>query len=131
MGRPGLSLVITPSELTSISGRGTEFADWQPDSDDGFESGKAYVSFGVARYLARQCPARLHALQVSMNEAIDKGRKTWVSETEWKLNPDYRLPVEAQLALLEQVDKDLLKAVTGYIQQKKALAGGPPARPKR
>jgi len=98
----------------------TEFADWFPRKDGGFSTGKAYISFGVARYLVRQRAKSLPELEKKLNDAVEKGSKVKLSDTKWTTNPDYQLPVDEQLALLEKVDSGFLKHVTRYFQSKKA-----------
>ena len=105
-----------------------EFADWVPGSADDFTGGRAYVAFGVARYLAHEKTTAVQDLAAKFNAAIEKGSKVWVSATEWKTVPDYRIPVEEQLAMLNAVEGDLLAKVTDYFQKRKANERRPLAR---
>jgi hypothetical protein len=98
-----------------------EFADWRPEAGkDEFTTGRAYVAFGVARFLAHEHPSELAALMKQLHAAIEKGSKTWTSDTEWQTNPDFRVPVADQLALLNRVADAFLARVTDYFVKKKA-----------
>lgn len=98
-----------------------EFADWTPDaSKDEFATGKVYMAFGVARYLAHEHTGAILALAEKFNAAIEKGSKVVISETEWRTVPDYRIPIADQLAMLEEIEGDLLVKATDYFQRKKA-----------
>jgi hypothetical protein len=98
----------------------TEFADWRPRQDDEFATGKAYLAFGVARYLAHEHPKKLDALLITLGEMTAKGRKVWISETEWKLDPEFQPPLLGQLVFLEAIQPDFLTEVTTWFLQKKA-----------
>lgn len=97
-----------------------EFADWSPGGADDFTGGRAYVAFGVARYLAHEKTTAVQDLAAKFTAAIEKGSKVWTSATEWKVVPDYKVPVAEQLAMLSAVEADLLTKVTDYFQKKKA-----------
>ncbi|MEZ5990240.1 MAG: hypothetical protein R3F30_14195 [Planctomycetota bacterium] len=98
----------------------SEFAGWRPGGDDGFDSGKAYLSFGVARYLASKHAEALRSLMHELCAATEKGRKVWLSDTEWKTDPEYAVPVEDQAKLLAAVDGDLMAEVSDWFRKKKA-----------
>jgi hypothetical protein len=98
-----------------------EFADWRPDSGrDEYDLGRAYISFGVARYLAHEHTAAVRSLAEKLSAAAEKGSRITVSPTEWRTDPDYHLPSAEQLALLCEIDEQLLAKVTGYFQKRKA-----------
>ncbi|HLQ37670.1 MAG TPA: hypothetical protein VK348_07705, partial [Planctomycetota bacterium] len=80
-----------------------EFVAWKPKVErDEFE-GKAYIAFGVARYLAQEHTVQLQALAEKFNAATLKGSRIMTSETEWRTDPDYQMPAADQLALLQEV----------------------------
>ena len=97
-----------------------EFADWSPGGGDDFTAGRAYVAFGVARYLAHEKPTAVQDLAAKFSAAIAKGSKVWTSATEWKVVPNYQVPAAEQLKMLNAVESDLLAKVTEYFQKKKA-----------
>src|SRR5262245_9609165 len=98
-----------------------EFADWRPEAgSDEFSTGRAYIAFGVARFLAHQHPAQLMELVKTLAARIEEGRKVWTSKTEWRTNPDFQISVEEQLKLLDGIESGFLAKVTDYFQKKKA-----------
>jgi hypothetical protein len=106
-----------------------EFADWRQDaSKDEFATGKAYVAFGVARFLAQEHAGKVKPLLDQCRAAIEKGSKVMISETEWQTNSDYRIPAAEQLAMLEGVQAGFLAKVTEYFQKKKACERRPVAK---
>jgi hypothetical protein len=106
-----------------------EFADWRPETGkDEFTTGRAYVAFGVARFLAHEHPNELMSLMKQMSDAIEKGSKTWTSDTEWRTNPDFRVSVADQIKLLNGVTDGFLAKVTDYFVKKKANERHAPAK---
>jgi hypothetical protein len=98
-----------------------EFATWKPSGGkDDFDSGKAYVAFGVSRYLAQECPAKLLPLAERLGALMEKGSKVMLNDRDWTTNPDYLVPAGEQLAALREVDADLLPKMTDWFVKKKA-----------
>ena len=98
-----------------------EFASWRPHAEtDEFETGKAYVAFGVARYLACEHPEALPALASKLDERITEGRQVWISATEWRLDTSFELPLDQQRALLEEVDPEITAKLARWFRAKKA-----------
>ena len=97
-----------------------EFVGWRPESDEEFESGKAYLAFGVARWLMCEHPDAVLPFAVELSAAAERGRRTWISATEWRTDPDYQVPVAAQLAALHRLDGQALGRITEWFRKKKA-----------
>lgn len=98
-----------------------EFATWRPGSVAGeFEESKAYLSFGVARFLADEHPEKFREVLAAFDAAIEKGRVTWISANEWTTNPDFQLTSDEQLATLQGLGDDVLDRATEFFRGKKA-----------
>lgn len=98
-----------------------EFAAWRSDEAEArFDAGTAYVSFGVARFLAEQHTEHLAGLLKALDARIEEGRKVWVSAHEWTTDPKWRVPAAEQLAMLAGDDAGFLADVTAFFVAKKA-----------
>ncbi|MEM7203518.1 MAG: hypothetical protein AAF628_24860 [Planctomycetota bacterium] len=97
-----------------------EFAHWAPRREAEFDCDKAYLAFGVARYLATQHPTKMPDLWWRMTSAIEKNSKIWITDHEWRTDPEYQLPLEEQLQMLEAVEPGLLEKATKYFRKRRA-----------
>jgi hypothetical protein len=77
-----------------------EAAIWNPR--DGFDKTRAYLVFGVARYLADYAPESIAPLLRDLDAQITEKRKVPTGEHTWDTDPDYQLPVQDQLAAIEK-----------------------------
>jgi hypothetical protein len=97
-----------PAELTMA-----EFGAWDPMRETGdFDVDRALIAFGAVRFVAVWHPQDFAGLARGFDAAIRSGWKVTISATEWTTDPDYQLPVEAQLEVLEAVEPGFLSAVT-------------------
>lgn len=98
-----------------------EFASWRPGaSGTEYTDGTVCTVFGIARYLATQHPQAVPALVAAMAKAHEDGSRVWVSEFEWRTDPDYRVPADAQQRMLEAIDPRLMEAASAWFAAKKA-----------
>lgn len=95
-----------------------ELWDWSPSRQPQREDA-AYLAFGVARFLAQECPQTLPRLLANLHEAQFEGSKTWIDESTWQNDPSYCLPADEQRALLEDVRPDFFAAVSDYFRRGK------------
>ncbi len=96
-----------------------EFADWNPRKA-GFDPTTAYLAFGVARFLAVEHPDEVDPVLKQLADAMRDGSRQVISDTEWREDPNYQVPIDDQRAVLEAVDPKLCEHVTRFFQRKQA-----------
>ncbi len=83
----------TPLELQEV-------AEWIPR--EGYDRDKAYIAFGISRYLADHAPESLPPILRELNEQITEKRKVPTGEYTWIVDTNYSLPIPEQLAFFEK-----------------------------
>ncbi len=100
-----------------------EVASWDPRG--GFDEQRAYLAFGIARFLADHETGGVPALLVDLHPQISEKSKVATGEFTWTTDPDYRLPLSDQLAALEKHGgAGFLTRVTDFFIQGKRYRPG-------
>ena len=96
----------------------TEVAEW--NLREGYQKERGYLAFGVGRYLAEFAPDSIAPALAELSALIGEKRKIKTGEYSWRTDPDYRLPIDEQLAVLRKHAGDgLLTSVTTFFRKGK------------